>query len=124
MASEVAEQTPPRLRVKYGQEVAPALREQFGFKNPMVIPRLEKIVLNMGIGQATQEKGRLEHAVREMTVRIFNLAGEPIGAVRGFGRNEVRWVNPNLYIGLYVYHVEVVLEDEGIKAFQRQLEVE
>lgn len=68
MTNEVAERVPPRLRTKYDQEVAPALKEQFGLTNPMMVPRLQKIVLNMGLGQATQEKARLEHALREMTM--------------------------------------------------------
>ena len=68
MASEVAERTVPRLRQKFDSEIAPALGEQFGLKNPMMIPRLQKIVINMGIGQASQEKARLEHAIRELTV--------------------------------------------------------
>jgi len=59
---------PVRLRAKFVEEVAPALREQFGYTNPMMIPTLQKIVVNMGIGRAAQEKGRLEHAQRELGV--------------------------------------------------------
>lgn len=60
------EKTPPRLQVKYREEVAPALREQFNYKNVMQIPRLEKIVVNMGIGKAVENKNRIEHAAREL----------------------------------------------------------
>ena len=66
MTTEAAEKTLPRLQVKYRDEVAPGLREQFGYANPMMIPRLQKVVLNMGIGRASQEKGRIEHALREL----------------------------------------------------------
>ncbi len=43
-----------RLRDLYSKEVAPALRKEFGYKNVMAIPKLEKIVINMGVGDATQ----------------------------------------------------------------------
>jgi large subunit ribosomal protein L5 len=43
-----------RLKDRYSKEVAPALKKEFGYKNVMAIPKLEKIVINMGIGDATQ----------------------------------------------------------------------
>lgn len=58
--------TPPRLQQKYHSEVVPALKEQFGFKNPHQIPRLLKIVVNMGVGRAVENKARIEHAAREL----------------------------------------------------------
>jgi large subunit ribosomal protein L5 len=42
-----------RLKERYSKEVAPALTKEFGYKNPMAIPKLEKIVVNMGLGEAT-----------------------------------------------------------------------
>ena len=42
-----------RLREKYQKEVVPALQKEFGYKNVMAIPKLEKIVINMGLGEAT-----------------------------------------------------------------------
>ena len=60
--------TPPRAYTKFRQEVAEKLREKFGYKNTMMIPGLQKIVLNMGIGKATENKARLEHATRELGV--------------------------------------------------------
>ena len=56
----------PRLLAKYRAEVGPALREQFGYKNPLQVPRLEKIVLNMGVGRAVENKARIDHASREL----------------------------------------------------------
>ncbi|MDP6928864.1 MAG: 50S ribosomal protein L5 [Planctomycetota bacterium] len=53
---------------KYRAEIAPALREQFGYSNPMMIPQLQKIVLNMGVGRALENKNRIDHAVRELGV--------------------------------------------------------
>jgi large subunit ribosomal protein L5 len=57
----------PRLRKKYDDEIVKAMTEKFGYKNPMQVPRLEKIVLNMGVGEATQDKKKVEQAATEMT---------------------------------------------------------
>ena len=57
----------PRLQKKYADEIAKAMIEKFGYKNVMEVPRLEKIVLNMGVGQATQDKKKVEQAAAEMT---------------------------------------------------------
>jgi large subunit ribosomal protein L5 len=43
-----------RLKERYTNEVVPALRKQFGYKNPMAVPKVEKVVINMGLGEATQ----------------------------------------------------------------------
>ena len=65
-AEKSAPAPPPRLLVKYQQEVLPSLAEKIGRKNPMSLPRLEKIVVNMGVGAATQEKKFLETAAEAM----------------------------------------------------------
>jgi large subunit ribosomal protein L5 len=57
----------PRMQEKYEKEVLPALAEKLGRKNRLSLPRLEKIVVNMGVGAATQEKKFLESAVEAMT---------------------------------------------------------
>lgn len=57
----------PRLLERYQTQVVPALKKQFGRTNPMAIPRLEKIVVNMGVGSATGEKKHIEEAVEAMT---------------------------------------------------------
>jgi len=57
---------PPRLQVKYEKEILPALAEKLGRKNRNALPKLQKIVLNMGVGEATQEKKFLESAVDAM----------------------------------------------------------
>ena len=56
----------PRLRVKYDTEIRAALKEQLGLGNIMEVPRLEKIVVNMGVGKATQQPSLLEGAVRDL----------------------------------------------------------
>jgi large subunit ribosomal protein L5 len=58
----------PRLRDRYKAEVVPALREQFEYANPMQVPRVVKIVINMGVGEALQDPKTLDNAVREMAL--------------------------------------------------------
>ena len=64
-------QTQPKehafLEKKYKTEIAPALMEKFGYKSTMQIPRLEKIVINMGVGDATQNAKLIEAAVEDLT---------------------------------------------------------
>jgi large subunit ribosomal protein L5 len=52
----------PRLKERYRSEIAPALTERFGYANPMQVPRVEKITLNMGVGDAKQDSRALESA--------------------------------------------------------------
>jgi len=56
-----------RLRERYRSEVAPALMRELGYSNAMAVPRLEKIVLNMGLGEAVQNPKIIESAVEELT---------------------------------------------------------
>src|SRR3954469_107853 len=56
----------PRLKSDYEQRIVPAMIERFGYKNRLEVPRLEKIVINMGVGEATQDKKRVETAAAEM----------------------------------------------------------
>ena len=62
--SETAEK--PRLRMRYESEIRPKMRDEFGYKNPMQVPKLEKIVLNMGVGDAAGDQKKLDVAVGEM----------------------------------------------------------
>ena len=57
----------PRLHKKYEDEIVKAMTEKFGYTNAMQVPKLEKIVLNMGVGEATQDKKKVEQAANEMT---------------------------------------------------------
>jgi len=57
----------PRLQDKYNQEIAPALMKKFGYKSVMQIPKLEKIVINMGLGDCKDNAKALETAVNELT---------------------------------------------------------
>jgi len=55
-----------RLQEKYKSEATPALKERFGYKNPMAVPALKKIVISMGIGDAGTEKAKLEIATKQL----------------------------------------------------------
>lgn len=56
----------PRLKERYKNEVVPALRKEFGYKNPMAVPRLRKVVVNMGLGEAIQNAKLLDTATAEL----------------------------------------------------------
>ncbi|BCW97651.1 MAG: 50S ribosomal protein L5 [Armatimonadota bacterium] len=68
VAKQAPRAEPPRLKVRYREEIAPRLMEQFGYKNPNCVPRLVKVVVNMGVGQAIQDPKILDGAVADMTV--------------------------------------------------------
>ncbi|MET0371864.1 MAG: 50S ribosomal protein L5 [Sphingobium sp.] len=56
----------PRSKSLYDAEIAKAMTEKFGYKNVMEVPKIEKIVLNMGVGEATQDKKKVTQAAEEM----------------------------------------------------------
>ena len=56
----------PRLKERYRSEIAPALTERFDYSNPMQVPRLTKVVINKGIGEASQNKKVLDDAIEEL----------------------------------------------------------
>lgn len=57
----------PRLRSRYREEIVPALREEFGYRNRMQVPGLVKIVVNMGVGEAARDAKLMDGAVRDLT---------------------------------------------------------
>jgi large subunit ribosomal protein L5 len=57
----------PRLKEQYTKSVLPELRKKFGYSNVMQVPRLEKIVINMGVGDAQQDQRNMDNAVAELT---------------------------------------------------------
>src|SRR4051794_18108003 len=75
-AEEAADETPQqpappaRLADRYRKEIVPALQQRFGYKNVMAVPRLEKVVISMGLGKAMTagEKAKLEQAEKELAV--------------------------------------------------------
>ena len=62
----MADKYTPRLRQAYDESIVQAMTEKFGYKNRLEVPRLEKIVINMGVGEATQDKKKVEVAASEM----------------------------------------------------------
>ncbi|GAC1437014.1 MAG: 50S ribosomal protein L5 [Terriglobales bacterium] len=88
---------PPRTKQLFSKEVAPALQKELDLKNPMAVPRLHKIIVNMGVGEATQNAKILDPAVNELgqitgqkpivtkakkSIAAFKVrAGMPIGAM-------------------------------------------
>jgi large subunit ribosomal protein L5 len=59
--------TQPRLQTRYREEIVPALQEQFAYANVMNVPRLTKVVVNMGVGEAARDSKLIEGAVRDLT---------------------------------------------------------
>jgi large subunit ribosomal protein L5 len=62
------ENTKPRLATHYVDVVRPALQKEFSYGNPMQVPKLEKIVINMGVGEAAADQKKLDAAVAELTL--------------------------------------------------------
>src|SRR5438046_10197052 len=58
--------TTPRLKERYRNEIVPALRDQFKYGNPMQVPGLVKIVVNMGVGEAARDAKLIDGAVRDL----------------------------------------------------------
>jgi large subunit ribosomal protein L5 len=66
MTATATEKVQPRLKTRYREELAPALREQFDYANVMQIPGLTKIVVNMGVGEAARDSKLIEGAIRDL----------------------------------------------------------
>src|SRR5689334_311071 len=65
MAQQTAKQT-PRFKDRYEKKLKQAMKQKYGYKNDLEVPRLEKIILNMGVGEASQNRGLIEGAVSAM----------------------------------------------------------
>ncbi len=68
----------PRLKTEYRQRIRAKMREEFGYTNEMQIPKLDKIVLNMGIGEAVADSKKVQSAITDLTA----IAGQKPGAPR------------------------------------------
>ena len=68
MTATTTDRAVPRLKARYRDEVVPALREQFSFRNVMQVPTITKIKVNMGVGDAARDAKLIEGAVRDLTV--------------------------------------------------------
>ena len=58
----------PRMKQRYDDEIVKAMTEKFGYKNRLEVPKLEKITLNMGVGEASQDKKKVQTAAEEMAL--------------------------------------------------------
>jgi len=63
---KAAEKIPARLKLRYRDEIAPAMQSEFGYANVMQIPRLVKVVVNMGVGEAARDSKLIDGAVRDL----------------------------------------------------------
>ena len=64
----MADKYVPRLRKKYDDSIAQAMTEKFGYKNHMEVPKIEKITINMGVGEGSQDKKKVQTAADEMAL--------------------------------------------------------
>jgi large subunit ribosomal protein L5 len=89
MTTNTAKPIARRLSL-YREKVVPALRQEFGYPNPMMIPRLTKIVINMGVGKAVENKNRIEAANKDLIAISGQrpLIRKSRGAVSGFKLRE------------------------------------
>lgn len=80
----------PRLQQLYRDKIVGNLRKEFGYPNPMMVPRLMKIVVNMGVGRAVENKNRIEAANKDLTAITGQkpLIRKSRGAVSGFKLRE------------------------------------
>jgi len=67
---EPEEKVTPRLRTEFDAKIRKQMTEKFGYKNPMQVPKLEKIVLNMGIGEAVNDRKKVEQAAEALTAIV------------------------------------------------------
>ncbi len=88
----------PVLKTRYKEEIVPALMKEFSYKTVMQVPRLEKIVLNQGVGQAIADKKLLEFSVKELS----DIAGQK--AVQTYSSKDISnfKLRKNMPIGVMV----------------------
>ena len=88
----------PTLKTRYKEEIVPALMKEFGYKTVMQVPRLEKIVLNQGVGQAIADKKLLEFGVKELS----DIAGQK--AIQTYSSKDISnfKLRKNMPIGIMV----------------------
>jgi large subunit ribosomal protein L5 len=67
MTADTAEQVLPRLKQRYREEIVPALQTEFSYANPMQVPGLVKIVVNMGVGEAARDSKIIDGAIKDLT---------------------------------------------------------
>jgi len=101
-----------RLSERYEAEVRPALMKEFGYGNPMQVPRLDKIVINMGVGEAVQDSKKIDAAVGDLTA----IAGQKPVVTRAKRSIATYKLRENMPIG-----VKVTLRRERMYEFLDRL---
>jgi len=106
------EQYVPNFKKQYDDKVVPALKEQFNYKNVMQVPKLEKIVINQGIGDGVADKRLVENAVKQLS----SIAGQK--AVTCYSKKDVSTfkLRKNMPIG-----AKVTLRGQGMYEFLERL---
>lgn len=102
----------PRFKERYEKEICPALDKQFGYKNRHQRPQLDKIVLNMGIGEATQNRAFIDNALEDLTL----IAGQKPVVTKARQSNASFKVRDGMAIG-----VKVTLRRERMYEFLDRL---
>jgi large subunit ribosomal protein L5 len=102
----------PRFKQRYETKIKAAMTQKFGYKNQMEVPRLEKIVLNMGVGDASQNRGLIEPAVNEMAA----IAGQKPVITKSRKANAAFKLRENMPVG-----VKVTLRKERMYEFLDRL---
>jgi len=102
----------PRFKDRYEKELKGRMKEKFGYKNDLAIPRLEKIVLNMGLGDATQNRGVVDGAANDMAL----IAGQKPVVTKARQSNASFKVRDGMAIG-----VKVTLRGERMYEFLDRL---
>jgi len=111
MAQQSAKNT-PRFKDRYEKKIKPALKQKYGYKNDLEVPRLDKIILNMGVGEASQNRGLIEGALNDMTA----IAGQKAVITKSRKANAAFKLRENMPVG-----VKVTLRKERMYEFLDRL---
>ena len=110
--TQTSKNTATRFKERYESKIKPAMKTKFGYKNDMEVPRLDKIILNMGVGEASQNRGLIEGAVNDMAA----LAGQKPVITKSRKANAAFKLRENMPVG-----VKVTLRKERMYEFLDRL---
>ena len=102
----------PRFKERYEKKIKPALKAKYGYKNDLEVPRIEKIILNMVVGEASQNRGLIEGAVNDMAA----IAGQKPVITKSRKANAAFKLRENMPVG-----VKVTLRKERMYEFLDRL---
>ena len=96
-----------RLQEKYNNEIVPAMIEKFGYKNIMQVPKLNKIVINMGVGEAKDNSKVLDSAVKDLEIIAPECATIPAISLNTDNKRFTRILIPDTFIAVCCSHEAV-----------------